>query len=323
MLLEEQQSLNVRQHQRRVGKKWSALMVAILLRNVRAQYVVQVNGWKKEKENRETDAALHEKKLQRKQKVIDKLKNQIQTLEDIRAEQDEQLIQCNGTIDTNNQINRELKATVQALLKEKKDQAALQTDMQDVVTVLSNRIIVERKRRNSLFIDVSCHIADVLTATTEIQENSNFVGVNRLTIKKNTIKQLPPWCKQLGSSTENVVESDIETIENDLLRLASVCWEQRETMGRQQEQVADLKQKMKTKDEHNLKLKTKLRRVTLAMPTEQRRKIMRKKVCNDPVVAAAAALTVKEQQDVNAMLFHRLVSPNRFATSSWNKLSPL
>lgn len=238
-------------------------------------------------------------------------------MEDIRAEQDEQLIQCNGTIDTNDQINGDLKATVQALLKEKKEQAALQTDLQDVVTVLSNRIIVERKRRNSLFIDVSCHIADVLMATTEtrgerpgerhemgtsaaghddaimqtrsvsspllhVQDHSNFVGVNRLKIKKQTMKQLPPWCKQLGSSTENVVENDIETIENDLHRLALVCWEQREMMDRQQEHVTDLKQKMKTAIQECTKLKTKLRRVTLAMPTEQRRKIMKKKV-NAPV----------------------------------------
>ena len=347
MKIEENQLTIHKKHSMWLISKWQIITIKLLLNIEKDNSFKYEMGWKKEKYLRDEDSELYNQKLKIKNSKITNLETRNNTLKSTICSNKEATISHLNVIGKYKNIELNLKNDIIQLKEDINDYKHLN----DVVEVLSNRIIVERKYRNELFTQISLFIADTFMATTEdndINDDDNDVNnddelevingwvddrqeklkneklkkkkvnklsLDRLSRKSRTLQQLPLWCKKYdGIKKDDNIKSDIDLLKNDLNRLSNVIWEQKN-------KIISLIEFRKTSllsiDELENKknsLETKLRRITLAMPTEKRRKLMKKKKRehHQKIIQSRSDATLKSIQ-------MRVMSPDKFN----NSLSPM
>ena len=100
-------------------------------------------------------------------------------------------------------------------------------------------------------------------------------SLDRSNIRTKTSASMPLWSKSLETTDDNLaVPGDILTLNKDMNRVANCFWNQRTNVQNLNKKVHTLQKKICNLEKDNEKVTTKLRRVTLAMPTEQRRRIL-------------------------------------------------
>ena len=163
-------------------------------------------------------------------------------------------------------------------------------------------------------------------ATSLEEENLEKEGAKgaRAQVKKLTLQQLPAWSRNFDSTNESVLEKDVQILKQDLERLRDIVWVETTKKLRLTQWKREYAVKLKLVHQQKDALKTTIRRFTLAMPTEQRRKILKKK----KLAKVAQAKSDMQAQVVNSIKL-RMLSPDKFsntlspAKNMWNKLSPL
>jgi hypothetical protein len=288
-----------------------------------------VDGWNNEKMAREEDAELFHQKLTTEQTRVSTLTGENEKLDEIRCGQKEKITSCTLQLKACHALEKKLNVRL-IEVNEKKKQAMAEFDsVNEVVLVLSNRIILERRYRNVLFTTISCFMADALMATSLEEENIENIEKEgaagaQAQVKKLTMQQLPAWSRNFDSTNEAILEKDVQILLQDLKRLRDIVWVESTKKLRLMQWKREYAVKLKLVHQQKEALKTTIRRFTLAMPTEQRRKILKKK---------KLAKSAQAQSDIQAQVINsiklRMMSPDKFSNTlspvknMWNKLSPL
>ena len=316
-------------YSRFVRYKWSKLVYHVLYKQEQIHSNILVDGWNNEKMAREEDAELFHQKLTTEQTRVSTLTGENEKLDEIRCGQKEKITSCTLQLKACHALEKKLNVRL-IEVNEKKKQAMAEFDsVNEVVLVLSNRIILERRYRNVLFTTISCFMADALMATSLEEENIENIEKEgaagaQAQVKKLTMQQLPAWSRNFDSTNEAVLEKDVQILLQDLKRLRDIVWVESTKKLRLMQWKREYAVKLKLVHQQKEALKTTIRRFTLAMPTEQRRKILKKK---------KLAKSAQAQSDIQAQVINsiklRMMSPDKFSNTlspvknMWNKLSPL
>ena len=363
-----------------VPLRWCLMCVRILHRLERREKREQEEGWNVEIEKRKEDQQAHEKRMLVKDEKLEVLLEQLEAehCELLKSQKENERLE--ELMKSRAKLRRALEDRVAKLMEERKNVDMSKNEIEEVVECLSNKIITERKHRNQLFTDATCHVVDVLLATAnddddddeeEMAENvvaqraervervvrvvrsvrEVNIGARRSSAKDTCLKSMPEWSKTLQqqhaaqptSNTSNMssdkeIIDDISTLKNDLDRIAANCWEQRGTVITLKKIVRQYQEKVTKLKTANTKIATKLRRVTLSLPTEVRRKIL----VFGPKAEKEREETIRKDLEAGVMKAKRLKSKRSSGGSSssphlgspigtlltgavcgWSRLSPL
>ena len=359
-----------------VPLRWSLMCVRVLHRLERREKREQRDGWNVEIEKRKEDQQAHEKRMLVKDEKLEVLLDRLEAehCEVLKSQKENERLE--KLMKSFAKLRRALEVRVATLMEERKNVETSKNEIEEVVKCLSNKIIAERKHRNQLFTDATCHVADVLLATANDDEEEIAegvvaqsaeraervvrsvrsvrevnIGARRSSAKDTCLKSMPEWSKTLlqqhaaqpTSNTSNMpsdkeIIDDISTLKNDLDRIAAVCWEQSGTVITLKKIVRQYQEKVTKLKTANTKIATKLRRVTLSLPTEVRRKIL----VFGPKAEKEREETIRKDLEAGVLKAKRLKSKRSSggssssphlgvpigtlltgAVSGWSRLSPL
>ena len=280
--------------------RWKSLMYGILSAAERKERNRQMVGWNNEKIEREEDAQVYEMKLKKKGKRIEKCLNEINNHLETIDTQNDSINVFKEELDEKKELELKLEQKIEELSNVNGNQQNMHQDLQMVVELLSNKIICERKWKNQLFQNAMFHVADILMVDEKEEEEeegqrkieeddqrtekdiiTTIPGkISKKSLQRSNVKhsiKLPEWSTNVLTldNANGTVDEDISILSCDLNRVQHICWTQRDTIFKLKHTLESniLKRKAAEKEKH--KLETKLRRVTLSMPQEQRRKLDR------------------------------------------------
>lgn len=180
---------------------------------------------------------------------------------------------------------------------------------------VADACILERKRRNALFQAASQFAADILLSVTEAsdadepdQQTGTFLAVAR---REERIRSLPKWATTLVGGSGEGPDRDIATLRADMLRSAGV-FRERDAYGKRADKVVEnLRQHLKKARLEVEVVKSKIRKLTRALPAEEVRRLNR----------AVGKRPSRAEVHVPRQILSRLERPEHFTTTSTFGLS--